>query len=115
VFSHWVLDLIVHRPDLPIYDNVWKVGLGLWNYPAIAFVLEGGLMFGGMLIYYRGSRSLATGGRYGMIIFGIVMLLIQLGVFFGPPPPSPNALAGMALVSYFAYAWIAYILEKKRR
>src|SRR5437879_11558326 len=40
VFSHWVLDLVVHRPDLPLYDNVAKVGLGRWNYPAPAFLLE---------------------------------------------------------------------------
>src|SRR6266567_4680453 len=40
VFSHWVLDLVVHRPDLPLYDNAAKVGLGLWNYPARAFLLE---------------------------------------------------------------------------
>jgi len=40
VFSHWVLDLVVHRPDLPLYDDAYKVGFGLWNYPAIAFLLE---------------------------------------------------------------------------
>jgi membrane-bound metal-dependent hydrolase YbcI (DUF457 family) len=39
VFSHWVLDFIVHRPDLPLYDNADKVGLGLWNLPALAFAL----------------------------------------------------------------------------
>jgi hypothetical protein len=37
VFSHWVLDFIVHRPDLPLYDDAVKVGLGLWNLPALAF------------------------------------------------------------------------------
>jgi hypothetical protein len=37
VFSHWVLDLVVHRPDLPMYDDTLKVGLGLWNYPIPAF------------------------------------------------------------------------------
>src|SRR5688500_9190459 len=40
VFSHWVLDFIVHRPDLPLYDNSAKVGLGLWNVPPVAFGLE---------------------------------------------------------------------------
>jgi hypothetical protein len=46
VFSHWLLDLLVHRPDLPLYDNTAKVGLGLWNLPAIAFALEAALLFG---------------------------------------------------------------------
>jgi hypothetical protein len=32
VFSHWVLDWLVHRPDLPLYDDAMKVGLGIWNF-----------------------------------------------------------------------------------
>src|SRR5882762_7661405 len=52
VFSHWVLDLVVHRPDLPLYDNAAKVGLGLWNYPALAFAAEAALLFGGMWLYF---------------------------------------------------------------
>jgi len=51
VFSHWVLDLVVHRPDLPLYDNAAKVGL--WNYPAPAFLLEVAALFAGMFLYLR--------------------------------------------------------------
>ena len=40
VLSHWILDLVVHRPDLPVYDDTLKAGLGLWNYRAAAFLLE---------------------------------------------------------------------------
>jgi len=40
VFSHWVLDVLVHRPDLPLYDDTMKIGFGLWNYPAVALALE---------------------------------------------------------------------------
>jgi len=50
VFSHWVLDLLVHKPDLPLYDNTMKVGLGLWNYPALALLVEALLLFAGMAI-----------------------------------------------------------------
>src|SRR5262245_17226016 len=46
VFSHWVLDFIVHVPDMPLYDNRAKVGLGLWNEPILAFGLEAALLFG---------------------------------------------------------------------
>ena len=53
VFSHWVLDFLVHRPDLPLYDNTAKVGLGLWNLPAVAFGLEAVLLFGAMGLYLR--------------------------------------------------------------
>src|SRR6266496_804580 len=72
VFSHWVLDWLVHRPDLPLYDDAFKVGLGLWNYPAFAFVLEVTVLFGGMYLYVKTTKAVAHGGRYGMVIFGIV-------------------------------------------
>ncbi len=50
VLSHWVLDLLVHRPDLPLYDDAAKVGFGLWNYPVLAFLLEATLLFVGMFM-----------------------------------------------------------------
>lgn len=114
VFSHWVLDLLVHRPDLPPYDDAFKVGLGLWNYPVPAFALEVAFLFGGMYLYLRATQPTNPGGRCGMIIFGFVMLAIQALVFFGPPPPSDKAVAVIALVSYFVFAGVAYWLERKR-
>lgn len=115
VFSHWILDLLVHRPDLPLYDDTLKVGLGLWNYPVVAFLLEAGLMFGGMLLYLRATEPVTPGGKYAMLIFGVAMLLLQSSVFFGSPPPSPQAAAITALSSYFALAGVVYWLESKRR
>src|SRR5260370_24333399 len=53
VFSHWILDLIVHRPDLPLYDSVLKMGFGLWNYRIPAFVLEIAVLFGGAALYLK--------------------------------------------------------------
>jgi hypothetical protein len=114
VYSHWILDLLVHRPDLPLYDDHFKVGLGLWNYPVLATALEIVFLFGGMYLYSRSTRSVGRGGRYGMVIFGFVMLALQASVFFGPPPPSDRAAAVTALGSYFAFAAVAYWLERKR-
>jgi len=114
VLSHWVLDLVVHRPDLPLYDNSMKVGLGLWNYPVISSALEAALLFGGMFLYYKTTRPVSRGGRFGMIIFGFVMLAVQFSVFFGPPPPSDKAVAIMALFSYVVFTLVAWWLEKKR-
>ena len=51
VFSHWILDLIAHPRDLPIYDNTWKVGFGLWNYRDPEFALEIALLAGGIVLY----------------------------------------------------------------
>jgi membrane-bound metal-dependent hydrolase YbcI (DUF457 family) len=57
VFSHWLLDFVVHRPDLPLYDDTAKVGLGLWNFPILAFALETVLLFGGMWLYFGVSQA----------------------------------------------------------
>jgi hypothetical protein len=114
VFSHWVLDLLVHRPDLPLYDNTMKVGLGLWNLPILAFVLEVVFLFFGLYLYLRATKPVTPGGRYGMLIFAVVILPLQAFVFFGPPPSSGSAAAITALVFYAVFAAVAYKLEKKR-
>ncbi|MGD8712372.1 MAG: hypothetical protein PVG50_05990 [Thiohalophilus sp.] len=114
VFSHWILDLLVHRPDLPLYDNTMKVGLGLWNYPVIAFLLELGLLVGGIAWYVartRGSRR----NLVGMIAFAALMVGIQLTVFFGAPPKTDTEVAISALVAYFLFAAIIWMLERGRR
>jgi hypothetical protein len=114
VFSHWALDLLVHRPDLPLYDNSFKVGLGLWNYPMLAFPVEIAVLFSGMYLYIKTTKPVARGGRFGIVIFGLVMLVVQAFLFFGPPPTSDRAAAVTALVLYFAFAGIACWLEGKR-
>jgi len=57
VFSHWLLDFVVHRPDRPLYDNAKKVGLGLWNCPLTAFSLEAVLLIGAILLYLRSTTA----------------------------------------------------------
>ena len=110
VFSHWALDLIVHVPDLPLYDNSMKVGFGLWNAPAVAFGLEAILLFGGLWLYLRGrlARSRAT------LAFGVVMLAVQAYAFFGPPPTSDHAFAVTALALYAIFAGAIWWLEDRR-
>ena len=108
VFSHWVLDFLVHRPDLPLYDNTAKVGLGLWNLPAVALGLEALLLFGAMWLYVR-----HTARRTAMLVFGVIMLGIQAYVFFGPPPPSDRAAAATALIAYAVFAVVIRALERR--
>src|SRR5215469_1299424 len=114
VLSHWILDLLVHRPDLPLYDNAHKVGLGLWNYPMPTFALEAAILFGGMWIYMRSTKSGSFFGKYGMPIFGIVVLAVHWILFFGAPPGSSNATPVLLLVLYVGFASIAAWLERKR-
>src|SRR5262245_17171989 len=109
VFSHWILDFIVHAPDLPLYDNSAKVGLGLWNEPILAFCLEAVLLFGGIAIYLRTAHR----WRPGIIAFGVVMLGIQAYVFFGPPPASPAAAAATALGAYAVFAFVIWFLAER--
>ncbi len=114
VFSHWVLDLLVHRPDLALWDSQMKMGFGLWNYKWPEFILEVLLLFIGIYIYMRSTRPNRNTGRYGFIVFGIVMLVIQASQFFTPPPPSGSAVAISALFAYILFAAIAAWLERKR-
>ena len=114
VFSHWVLDLVVHRPDLPLYDDKYKLGLGLWNYPALALTLEASVLFGGVILYLRTSKAASSLGRYGMPVFGILLIGLQAMIFFGAPPSSPVAAALTALASYIVLAGIVYWLDRQR-
>lgn len=110
VLSHWVLDFIVHVPDLPLYDNTAKVGLGIWNFPLIAFGLEVALLFGGMFMYFRSTPGVR---RIPFIVFGLIMFAVQAVVFFGPPPPGGTAAAVSALVCYVIFALVAGFLADR--
>ena len=113
-FSHWILDLIVHVPDLPLYDNTDKVGFGLWRHVAISFPLELGVLLAGTWFY---ARALPPADRRGHIALrGFVALLALLQVYanFGPPPSSETAMAVTALVLYLALAAIAAWVERIR-
>lgn len=106
VFSHWILDLIVHRPDLPLWGDSAKVGLGLWNYPVPAFVLEAAVLVVGIALYWRALPG--RGRRIALAVFGLVMLLIQASIFVGAGPRSDRQVAISALVLYAAFAWAAF-------
>ena len=114
VLSHWLLDLVVHRHDLPLYGDVHKVGLGLWNYPATAFALEILLLAGGMVLYARNTHAKNRRKLYVMILFGLLMIGIQAMVFFGAPPKTDTEVAISALASYFLFAALAFWLERGR-
>ena len=110
VFSHWVLDFVVHRPDLPLYDDTAKVGLGLWDRPLLAFGLEAALLLLGLRLYLarRPERGI------GLVVFSLVMLGIQAMVFFGPPPESGAQIAATALGSYVVFAIVVWWLADRR-
>jgi hypothetical protein len=109
VFSHWVLDFIVHVRDLPLYDNSAKVGLGLWNAPVLALTLESLLLLGGIWWCFRENLSRAK----GTFVFGVLMVALQTYIFFGPPPASNASFAWTAIVSYAALAFVIWWLQDR--
>src|SRR5207247_2988805 len=114
VFSHWLLDLIVHRPDLPIYDDTLKVGFGLWNHRGIEFVLEIGILLFASVGYLKRNGAIAR--KIGIIIFVAVLALIQTSnTFVRQPPSSDRAFAITALIFYTVFAVIALLLERRRK
>lgn len=122
-FSHWILDLVVHRPDLSLYADAHKMGFGLWNYPIPALLLETAFLAAGLALYLRSTRGTTLGGRYGMILFGVVIWGVHVLSFFGPflylfdrwlGAAGPYAVAVTFLSTYLTFATIAGRLEKKR-
>ena len=101
VISHWVLDLIVHRPDLPLSPaGMARAGLGLWNYPAATILLECAMMAAGVAIYARTTRPRDRYGRFGLWALVAFLLALYAASLVSPPPPSVTALAIGALIGW---------------
>jgi hypothetical protein len=114
VFSHWILDLIVHRPDLAIYDDTLKVGFALWNYKALEFGLEIGILVVGIIIYLK-RNALSAARKIGISGLGVVLILIQTQTSFGGRPLSSDRVVAItALIFYTLFAAVAFFLEKRR-
>jgi len=116
VFSHWLLDLITHTPDLPLWtDDTMKLGLGLWNSAAATYALEAIMLITALWLYVRQTQASSTLGKYGMPVFVVVMLLINIVNIYGPPPAGGKVeMAISAMVAYLAFAGIAFWLDRKR-
>ena len=111
VASHWFLDLIVHRPDLPLAPGLdVRAGLGLWNSVAGTLVVEGSLFAAGVWLYLSATRARDRIGVWGL--WGLVALLLvsYVAATFGPPPPTVTAIViadilGMTITVVWAY-WV---------
>lgn len=115
VVSHWVFDFIVHRPDLPLYDDTAKVGLGLWNLPLTALALEFGLVLAGLALYLGDTMSRDRASLLAVATLLVLTVVVQLGVFFGRPPETPAQAAIAAPVIYALFALAAWWLERTRQ
>ena len=115
VFSHWILDLIAHPGDLPIYDNTAKVGFGLWNYRDPEFALEIALLALGIVLYLLHNLIPAI-HKGAVIAFGIVLIIVQIGdTYVTRTPLSDKATALGVWIFYTLFVLIAFFVEKTRR
>jgi membrane-bound metal-dependent hydrolase YbcI (DUF457 family) len=107
VVSHWVLDWVTHRPDMPLYPGSRTFGLGLWNSVPATVAVETVMFVAGVWMYARATRARDAVGRRAFAAFVGLMFAVY-GVSMGPPPPSVTALivsaiAGAAVI--IVWAW----------
>jgi hypothetical protein len=114
VLSHWVLDLVVHAPDLPLYPgNSPKVGLGLWNWPGLTALVEGVLFIIGFTMYYTTTRAKSPAGKWGLWLLVVLLVIGHLLGLFSPLPDSVRALGWAAQIQWI-YILLAYWVDHNR-
>ena len=114
VGSHWVLDFLTHRPDLPLTLNeASKVGLGLWNYKLATVLIESAMYIGAIALYTRATSAKDKIGTWGLWSLVAFLALIHVGNIFGPPPPDVNAIAWAGHLQWLFVIW-AYWVDAHR-
>jgi hypothetical protein len=115
VLSHWLLDVISHRPDMPLtIGGETRLGMGLWNSMAATLVVEGALFAVGVGLYWARTRALDAIGRWafwGLVAFLVIIYIVSV---FGPPPPSIAAVVWSAQAMWLLVAW-AYWVDRHRQ
>jgi len=110
VVSHWGLDVVAHRPDLPLWPGRSPLlGLGLWNSVPATLLVEGVLFAGAIALYLRATEPKDWIGSFALWSF----LLLQAGIWvsspWSPPPPSARAIAWVGLAGALFVPWAAWI------
>jgi hypothetical protein len=106
VVSHWVLDLVVHLPDLPLFPGSSpKVGLGLWNWPVLTGVVEAALFVTGTVLYLRATRAKNAAGKWGFWLLVVLLVVAHVAGLLSPMPASAHAIGWAA-----QYQWIFVVL-----
>jgi len=115
VISHWVLDLIVHIPDLPIFPGgSVKVGFGLWNSIAGTIIVEGLIFIGGVYLYFKSTNAENKKGTFALWGLVIFLILVYVMNIIGPPPDSAQAIGYVGLSQWLIIAW-GYWIDRNRK
>ena len=113
--SHWVLDAISHRPDLPLYPgSETLIGFGLWNSLYGTLVVEGAIFIAGIALYVSSTKSLDKAGSIGLWSLILLLSAIYIANLFGPPPPdNSTAIAFVGLLMWLIVV-CSYWVDKHR-
>lgn len=104
--SHWVLDLVVHRSDLPLYPGgSARFGFGLWNSPIATVIVEGLVFMIGVAVYARTTQARDRAGRWGFLGLVVFLMLLYVVSAVSPPPPNVRTLAWTALIGWPLTLW----------
>jgi hypothetical protein len=109
VFSHWILDFVTHRPDLPLWPGGPEYGLSLWNSVPGTLAVEGGLFAAGIWMYTRATRPRDGVGRWALAALLVLVGGIWVSQPWAPPPPSATAVAVVGLVMWVMLPWSSWI------
>lgn len=114
VMSHWILDFVSHRPDLPLYPGgSTYVGLGLWQSVPATLAVEGTMFVAGLWLYLASTRARDRTGVIALWALILVLIAAYLGAAFGPPPPSAEVVAWSGLLGWLTVAW-GYWIDRHR-
>jgi hypothetical protein len=115
VVSHWLLDLVVHRPDLQLAPGLpVLVGLGLWNSLPITLIVELGIFVIGVGLYVRTTAAIDRVGSIALWSLVGFLLLVYFGGVFGEPPPNAAAFAWVGQAQWLLVVW-GYWIDRHRR
>src|ERR1700722_8070548 len=106
--SHWVLDFIAHRPDMPIYPGGPKYGLGMWNSIPLTIAVECALFAAGIAIYVSMTRAKDWQGHAAFWSLAALLGFIFASSFSGPPPANVQAVAGGTMALWLTVPWAAW-------
>jgi hypothetical protein len=114
VVSHWLLDVLVHRPDVPVtVRGTMRLGFGLWNSVPGTIIAELSLFTAGVVLY---ARQTTAPDRIGSVAFGSLVGFLAVVFFlniFGPPPPSIGAVTWSAEAMWLLVIW-GYWVDRHR-
>ena len=109
VTSHWVLDWVSHRPDMPLAPwSGTKAGLGLWNSVPATLAVEGLLFGAGIWLYSRTTEARDAKGRWILASFVAFLAVVYVANVFGPPPPSVRALTAVSFTLFLIPLWAGW-------